>query len=128
MSEFRSNPPAAPDELASIPALVPQAYVDFLSRANGGEGFIGDEYVVLWKASEVRTFNDDYQVPTYAPGYLLIGTNGGGEGFGFDTRSSDPRPVLMLPLIGMEPQHAKPIAADFDRFIAGEHVDPFGPN
>ena len=28
---------------------LPQDYVSFLQHANGGEGFVGNTYVILWK-------------------------------------------------------------------------------
>jgi hypothetical protein len=45
LSRFNGNPPADPDALARFASetkvVLPEDYVRFLRRANGGEGFIG---------------------------------------------------------------------------------------
>ena len=92
---------------------LPRDYVRFLREHNGGEGFIGDNYLILWKAEELSTFNREYEVNQYAAGLLLFGSNGGGEGYGFDTRSPD-MTIVRVPFIGMDLRYATPIAADLD--------------
>jgi len=74
---------------------LPSDYLDFLRQYDGGEGFIGDNYIVLWKAEELADFNREYGVEKYAPGVLLFGSDGGGEGYGFDT-SSAPKTVVRM--------------------------------
>ena len=50
-------------------------------RANGGEGFVGRAYLILWPIEKLRELNDAYQVEQYAPGFLIFGSDGGGEAF-----------------------------------------------
>lgn len=97
---------------SSLGVALPRDYLDFLRQHNGGEGFIGDNYIVFWKAEELADFNREYEVGKYAPGILLFGSNGGGEGYGFDTRSAA-MPIVMVPFIGMELRYAIPVAKDF---------------
>ena len=67
-------------ELSSILGVdLPSDYLRFLRNHNGGEGFIGDNYLVLWKAEELADFNREYEVEKYAPGIFLFGSDGGGE-------------------------------------------------
>jgi cell wall assembly regulator SMI1 len=95
----------------------PPDYRNFLVEMNGGEGFIGEHYLMLWKAMELVEFNRDYQVDIYAPGLLLIASNGGGEGFGFDTRDST-LPIVQVPFIGMSLDSAVLVASSFSDLIA----------
>ena len=96
----------------SVKHSLPNDYLQFLGRHNGGEGFVGEHYLVLWKAEELIEFNRDYQVDEYAPGVFLFGSNGAGEGCGFDMLTSG-SPVVVIPFIGMERGAAITIARTF---------------
>jgi hypothetical protein len=98
-------------------AELPHEYVEFLTSAGGGEGLIGETvYVILWGADELRRLNEAYEVQRYAPGLLVFGSNGGGEAYGFDTRSPDWH-VVEVPLVGMTWDLAKPMGATFLSFL-----------
>lgn len=51
---------------------LPEDYVAFLRKYNGGEGFVGDNYVIFWKADELADFNREYEVEKYAPNHFSI--------------------------------------------------------
>lgn len=120
LREFNREPFASDEAIKnaseSIEAELPNDYIAFLLKNNGGEGMIGKSYVILWKAEELATMNKAYQVEEYAPGLLLIGSDGGGEAFAFDTRKI-PWPVVKVPFIGMELQYATLIAPSFNSFL-----------
>ena len=104
---------AAIREAASALGIsLPSDYVEFLRRHNGGEGFVGKNSLILFKAEELKPFNDGDQVKEYAPGLVLFGSNGGGEGYAFDTRDTSV-PVVRVPFIGMELRYATPIGKSF---------------
>ena len=64
--------------------VFPEDYLEFLKWSNGGEGYIGKNYVSLWKVEDLEVLNREYQIQTYlSKGYLGIGTNGGGICYGF---------------------------------------------
>jgi hypothetical protein len=63
-----------------------------------------------------RPLKVNLTIPKYAPGLLLFGTNGGGEGFGFDSRSGDYE-IVMVPFIGMELKYAHYLADSFSQFL-----------
>ena len=98
-----------------MPKRLPDSYIAFLTRCNGGEGFVGERYVRLWKAEELLTHNHSYEVPESFPNFFFIGTNGGGEAYAFDISGNDPR-VFEVPFIGM-PSDAKPVADSFDALL-----------
>lgn len=102
---------------ADLDWALPSEYREFLVQMNGGEGFVGEDYLILWSADELAQFNREYEVKDYAPGLVLFGSNGGGEGFAFDTRSS-PATIVQVPFIGMELQYANPVGSNFEEFIA----------
>jgi|SRR3954452_25197944 hypothetical protein len=121
LTEGHLDPPADPDVVAglsvSLRVGLPSDYLDFLRQHDGGEGFIGDNYIIFWRAGQLGDFNREYEVGKYAPGIVLFGSDGGGEGYGFDTSTGD-MPIVRIPFIGMERRYATPIARNFaDLFV-----------
>lgn len=114
--------------LLSVVKNLPSGYLAFLQQANGGEGFLGSTYANLWRAEDLERFNQDYEVDEYAPGFFLIGSNGGGEAYAFDLSSQD-QGLYQLPFIGMERKSAIPIADSWNAFLAplGSHVKTVDP-
>lgn len=121
LNRWKLNPGASGEELrdamVSVGRSFPLDYEQFLRKHNGGEGFVGDNYLVLWRAEELSTFNREYGVDLNAPGLLLFGSNGGGEGYGFDARVAG-RPIVRVPFIGMNLRYATPVATGFDELLA----------
>src|SRR5262245_43223069 len=71
---------------------LPQAYLDLLKLSDGVEGPIGERgYLQLWPAADVPVRNDGCCTADFAPGLLLIGSDGGGTALGIDTVSQDPQ-------------------------------------
>jgi hypothetical protein len=93
----------------------------FLGRANGGEGFIGERYVRLWRAEELIEVNRGYNVAEFFPNLFLIGTDGGGEAYAFDVSANDPT-VFEVPFVG-KPSDARAIADSFDTFVAALDIE-----
>lgn len=120
-AKFHGNAPANQAELDQFEAesgvRLPPDYFEFLRRSNGGEGFIGNAYAILWRIGELTTMNESYQVKDYAPGFFVFGSDGGGEAFAFDMRTSA-MPIVSLPFVGMEPGAARLIAPTFQAFLA----------
>lgn len=94
----------------------PLDYREFLSTLNGAEGFVGSNYVTLWASETLVQMNREYAVQVYAPGFIMIGTNGSGEGFGFDNRDSRAT-VVALPLVGMDWREHTHLADTFSLFV-----------
>jgi len=78
---------------------------------------LGQNYVMLWKAEELKPLNAGYEVARFAPGLFLFGSDGGGEAYAFDIRE-DPWVVIQVPFIGMgDPQYAIPLGRSFTEFL-----------
>jgi hypothetical protein len=61
--------------------------------------------------------NAGYKVSEFIPGFFGFGSNGGGELLAFDTRGSEPWPIVMIPFIPMDVNEARQIASSFDEFV-----------
>lgn len=118
---FKGNSGASADVLDAVEETwrrnLPLDYRQFMTEMDGGEGFIGKKYLILWKAEQLLQYNQEYQVDEYAPGIFLFASSGGGEAFGFDGRHDDLE-VVQLPFIGMSLQHAKRVAKDFTDLLS----------
>jgi hypothetical protein len=95
---------------------LPDDYLAFLKTSNGGEGFVGDNYVMLWKVEKLSSMNRSYETEVYAPGLLIFGSDGGGEAYGFDTREL-PWRIVRVPFVGMHWKEAKQISQSFQEFL-----------
>ena len=85
---FQPNAPASTEAVTSLRTglakSLPDSYFVFLARANGGEGFIGDRYVQLWRVEELLEMNRAYKTAEFFPNLFFIGSDGGGEAYAFD--------------------------------------------
>ncbi len=120
--KFQCNKGASQTEIAHInPAIqgfLPQDYLDFIRRCNGGEGFVSDEYLMLWRIEELYEFNREYEVRKYLADVVLFGSNGGGEAFGF-RKSRTNIDIIRVPFVGMSTELCVKVAGSFAEFIAG---------
>ena len=62
--------------------LLPEDYLAFMKKHNGGEGDIGGTYLVLFPLEELQTVNDNYATAEVLEGCVIIGGDGGGELYG----------------------------------------------
>ncbi|MBT9290961.1 SMI1/KNR4 family protein [Prosthecodimorpha staleyi] len=120
LREWHGNPGASPEiidhEIEILKYPLPDDYILFISRTNGGMGYVGNAYVDFWKIDELDEFNKQCETSIYAPGFLLFGTNGGNDGFGFDFRGSELQ-ILRMPLIGMSYELTELLGQSFDQFM-----------
>ena len=95
---------------------LPPWYREFLSFTDGLEGGLGEEgYLALWDCETVLSYQAS-EVGQFAPGLLLIGSNGGGEALAIDITSEKPC-VVNVPFIGMSPDEVLPVAPDIVSLI-----------
>jgi hypothetical protein len=112
--------------LSELGMSLPPSYLSFVRQHNGGDGFVGENYLSLWKIEELAQFNADYEVHEYAPGFLFFASNGGGEGYAFDT-TVDTFPVHIIPFIGMSRNVAITVSDSFEAFFDALRRDEFWP-
>ena len=95
--KFNINPGLTKNIIDKIdlPKNLPQDYLELIEFCNGGEGFIGEEYIILYKLEELNKINKDCNVNEFAPGIFIIGSNGGGEAIAFDLRTNKTKYILI---------------------------------
>jgi hypothetical protein len=57
---------------------IPDDYVDFLSKSNGADGFIGTVPLILFGAEEIHPINIAAAIDEFAPGLIIFASDGGG--------------------------------------------------
>jgi SMI1/KNR4 family protein SUKH-1 len=119
-AEFDAKPPANPASVAlcqsQLKFQLPADYIQFLEQTNGGEGFVGKNYLRAWPVEDLIQNNNEYHVEECAPGLFLFGSSGGGEAFAFDTRSTPPV-IVAVPFIVLNLEDAIVIAPNFTAFL-----------
>lgn len=87
--EFVFNAPYGGAVIEKINEVVlPKDYVAFVKIHNGGEGDIGETWLILYPLEELQEINDDYEIEEFLPGHIIIGSNGGGELYGIDNKGN----------------------------------------
>lgn len=115
LKECQKGTGAPPEILSRLGSSIPPDYREFLTRFDGVEGFVSvDQYLMLWRAEDICKLNSAYGVDEFAPGILLLGSDGGDTGFGYDLRTGV---YLRVPLIGMSLQDCEIVARTFEDLI-----------
>ena len=119
----QTRPGATESEIAAVERELgnplPDDYKAVLSESNGLEGFVAPEaYISLWSSADIRARNDGYGVAEFLPGVgvVLIGTDGGGTGYGFAWERGKVR-YISVPLIGMEPCEVSTLGSTFSELL-----------
>lgn len=115
--------PASEKAIARLIAFcdfsLPNAYLTFLRFSNGGEGPLSIDpwWFQLYSAEKVIANNKGYNVAEFLPGYLLIGSSGGGEMLVFRKRDRSPSRVYMVPFITIAESDVLQVCRDFEKFV-----------
>ena len=76
---FEFNTPYLGETIEKINEVVlPKDYIEFMKKHNGGEGDIGETWLIIYPLEELKEINDDYESEEFLPGHIIIGSNGGG--------------------------------------------------
>ena len=110
-----ASEPAILDIEQAVGFRFPESYVSFLRATDGYEGFVGEGYTSFWTSSELIGANKDYGFESFVPGYFAIGSDGGGESFGFNSHS---RRFFMVPFISAGWKDATEVGEDFIELLA----------
>jgi hypothetical protein len=121
LTNFNGNPPLDDRSIEmiqkSMGIRMPDDYLEYITFANGGEGWIGsNSYTILWKFDDLVQKNEAYQAKEYVPDLFLFGSDGGGEAYAFDRRSL-PWNVVSVPFVGMNQTSCINFAPSFKEFI-----------
>lgn len=84
--DFKFNEPYVGEEITSVNGIsLPKQYLEFMKERNGGEGDIGKTWLILYKLENLQERNDLYNIKTFLPDCIIIGSNGGGELYGINS-------------------------------------------
>jgi hypothetical protein len=113
---------AAAEELSRLRAVVPddlpEKYIQLLAFSNGGEGPLPSQpyNLCLDAAGTVAgTIEGKNHGRADLQGFVIIGSNGGGEYIAFDTRNGVPWAIVAIDMVAGGGS-AEVIAPDFDTF------------
>jgi hypothetical protein len=130
---FQKNPGAIAHAIqqaaTALACNLPDDYCQFLSLCNGGEGVVGEHWVMLWCCEELAKLNQGYKMAEHAADLILFGSDGGGNAFAFDRRTN-PWSVVTIPFIGFDLEYAATLGDSFSDFLKrlsnSENDDPPG--
>jgi hypothetical protein len=105
------------------PAGLPTDYVEAARTFGGREGFLGQQYLRLYRLSELAELNALYEFSTYNPALLVFASDGYGEVFAFDRLSWKVLkvPVIPFPVPGEEVDVVAENFTSFVRTCSAEH-------
>ncbi len=93
---------------------VPSDYLENIREIAGQEGFLGQQYLRLYRFEELIELNQAYQIPDYNPELFLFAADGHGEGFAFVFGTDT---VVKIPLIPIPTDQADVVANGFEKFL-----------
>jgi SMI1 / KNR4 family (SUKH-1) len=94
----------------------PEDYRSYIADQNDGANWFGKIYLMLFPVEDLADLNEAYDHLDRLPGFVIFGSDGGGELFGFDFRMTPPR-VVMVNSVSEGWQEAIPQAGSFVDFI-----------
>ena len=110
------NPPASPESVARLRAELgqelPDEYVALLAQADG----LHADSFTLYPSESVPERNRTYEVAVYAPGFLTIGDDGGGQAIVL-REGRGPSPVFVVGHGAMTPDHMARVAASLSEWV-----------
>jgi hypothetical protein len=121
--EFDFNTSISKEEIEKVEKEMnvnfPADYIEFMLKTNGGEGTIKESYLRLWKIEELIESNADYSVTEFAPGLIIIGSDGSGTAYGYDFRQEKPK-LVEVDFIGMDidnPNYSTDVFFEFMKYL-----------
>jgi hypothetical protein len=97
-----------------VGVTLPQDYIEFMQKYNGGEGSVGKEaWLILFPLEELDEINEDYCIDEFLPNHCIIGSSGGGELFGVDTYGN----YYAVPAVSMSEEDRIDLGNTFVKFI-----------
>jgi SMI1/KNR4 family protein SUKH-1 len=115
-------PPAGTVEIRAAEAAIgltfPPEYAELLRCSNGLEPRTERYAIALFRAEELGVMNEAYEVRQYLPGFLLIGTDGRGQGIFLDC-NREPGRIYLAETGALGSVEPRLIASSLGEWIAG---------
>ena len=81
---FGFNEPATSDINEINGIKLPEEYLAFMQEHDGGEGTVGEAYVVLYSLDELAELNKEYDIAATYKNCFIFGSDGGDMLFAFN--------------------------------------------
>lgn len=94
---------------------VPSDFLGVIREIGGQEGYLGQQYLRLYRFEELITLNQAYQIPNYNPSLFLFGADGYGEAFAFVIGTDT---IVKIPLIPIPTERVDVVAEGFEGFLS----------
>lgn len=111
-----SSPEAVSHLEAALGHRLPSELREILLMSDGLHGFISDHVLQIWSVDDNLEFNRANKVQEDCPAFLMFGSDGGGETYTLDYRTTPPS-VVLVGAVGFDYESAIPIGADFISFL-----------
>ncbi len=100
---------------------LPESYFQLLAFSNGGQGPLSVQpfYFALYDVEFTAEGIVQHRYEEFFPGFVIFGSNGGGEYIAFDICGSAPWPIVYIDMCNADLEESvEPLAVDFDSFLA----------
>jgi hypothetical protein len=128
LSGFIKKAPATTEALsrlkAGVPYPLPDDYIDLLRSLDGGEGFIGEQFVRFYSVDEVLMVRQVLGDAQLASEFVIIGSDGGGEALAYDRREVPAR-LVTLGFIPLDPDFVEVVASSLAEYF--DNLRPHEP-
>ena len=95
---------------------LPNDYLQFIEMGYAGEGYIGKNYLYLWKIEHLEQLNKDYNIQKYLGiNCYGFGTDGGDKCYCFDNKNG--KQIIKCNLGDLDYKDTKIMANTFYEFI-----------
>ncbi|HXH78916.1 SMI1/KNR4 family protein [Nocardioides sp.] len=112
---------SSPDDIHAaeleLGVAFPEDYREWLLSVNGIEASFGEVFLMLYSLEDVVALTRASEPEERLPGYVAIGSDGGGESLALDFRQSQ-SPVVMVNMVCSGWHEGLPQAASFSDFMA----------
>lgn len=124
MSNAIPNVPASSAAISNLvvacPVTLPESYIELLKQTNGGEWSLAVQPYTL-SLDKVESVVQAIAEGTYSEffdGFVIIGSDGGGELVALDTRGEEPWSVVALDMTNINLDESRfQIASSFDQLL-----------
>lgn len=125
VASFVKNPPASEAALAklraALPGPPPDDWLALLRGMDGGEGYVGEDFVRLYSVEQVLKVKETL-APVEVPGVILIGSTGGGVAYGYDYRGGGAPALVTADFIPLSDATVTRIAPTLTHHLAALHA------
>jgi SMI1 / KNR4 family (SUKH-1) len=114
----RRSAPIAEEEIQKVESeignRIPEPLRQLLLTSGSPEGFLGESYIAFFNATDITACWREAQ--QMAVGFVPFASNGGGDWYGYDSRSPL-CPFVLLPAVGMDWDDAMLLGATWNDFL-----------